>query len=261
MEKFPQVFHQGNAGAARQNLRFWVGRVGFAARAQNPAGGHNLEIMRYQERESRQQAGGVKRNEGLRAMTVFRRGFGLAIGVLALCSAGAAGAQENLDQGKSPAQLFASDCAICHKSPQGLAKAGGILGLESFLREHYTASRESAAAIASYLKAVGQPPAGPARRATTTKRNAKGDDKAKTGEKKPGTGGKPVTLPGDDKPAQGKSSGSTPAESKPSETKTSEPKASEPKASETKPAETKPAEKPAESKPADPKPADSPKSD
>ena len=28
-------------------------------------------------------------------------------------------AQENLDFGKTPAQLFASDCAICHKSPQG----------------------------------------------------------------------------------------------------------------------------------------------
>ncbi len=183
-------------------------------------------------------------------MTVFRRGIGLAIGVLALCcaAAGAAGAQENLDQGKSPAQLFASDCAICHKSPQGLAKAGGILGLESFLREHYTASRESAAAIASYLKAVGQPPAGPARRATTTKRNAKGDDKGKPGEKKPETGKKSVTLPGDNKPAK-----SAPAEAKPSEAKApeprSEPKASEPKASETKPAETKPSEtKPAESK-------------
>lgn len=206
-------------------------------------------------------------------MMVFRRGVRLAIGVLALCcaGAGAAGAQENLDQGKSPAQLFASDCAICHKSPQGLAKAGGILGLESFLREHYTASRESAAAIASYLQAVGQPPAGPARRATTTKRNAKGDDKGKTGEKKPETGNKSVTLPGDNKPAQGKSaepkaSEPTPSESKPSEAKASEPKASEPKASEPKASEpkaseTKPAEKPAESKAADPKPADSPKSD
>jgi len=26
-------------------------------------------------------------------------------------------AQENLDFGKSPAQLYASDCAVCHKSP------------------------------------------------------------------------------------------------------------------------------------------------
>src|SRR5664280_2803918 len=162
-------------------------------------------------------------------MTVFGRGVRLAIGVLALCgaAAGAAKAQENLDQGKTGAQLFASDCAICHKSAQGLAKAGGILGLESFLREHYTASRESAAAIASYVQAVGQPPAGPARRATTTKRNAKGDDKAKTGE---------------DKPPQAKSSEPKPSESKPSEAKTSEPKAAEPKAAEPKAAEPKASE-------------------
>ena len=30
-----------------------------------------------------------------------------------------------------------------------------MLGLENFLREHYTASRESASAIAKYLQAVG----------------------------------------------------------------------------------------------------------
>ena len=59
-------------------------------------------------------------------MMIFNRGIGLAMGVSVFCFAGAAAAQENLDQGKTPAQLFASDCAICHKSPQGLAKSGGI---------------------------------------------------------------------------------------------------------------------------------------
>jgi len=60
---------------------------------------------------------------------------------------------------KPPAALFASDCtgAGCHKGPQGLAKAGGI-GLAGFLREHYTNSRESAAALASYLAKL---PSGP----------------------------------------------------------------------------------------------------
>ena len=48
-------------------------------------------------------------------MTMVSRGIRLAVGVLALVFAGAAGAQENLDQGKSGAQLYASDCAICHK--------------------------------------------------------------------------------------------------------------------------------------------------
>src|SRR4051812_23344269 len=104
-------------------------------------------------------------------MTVFS-GFRLAIGVLALGLAGlglagSAAAQENLDQGKSAAQLYASDCAICHKSPGALNKAGGIFGMESFLRQHYTASRESAAAIANYLKGFGDAPAGPAKKAAT----------------------------------------------------------------------------------------------
>lgn len=54
---------------------------------------------------------------------------------------------------KPPAALFASDCtgAGCHKGPQGLGKSVGIGGLAGFLREHYTNSRESAAALANYL--------------------------------------------------------------------------------------------------------------
>jgi hypothetical protein len=54
---------------------------------------------------------------------------------------------------KPPAQLFASDCtgSGCHKSPQGLARAQGFGSLAGFLREHYTNSRESAAALANYL--------------------------------------------------------------------------------------------------------------
>jgi hypothetical protein len=54
---------------------------------------------------------------------------------------------------KPAAQLFASDCtgAGCHKGPQGLAKGQGTGSLAGFLREHYTNSRESAAAIAAYL--------------------------------------------------------------------------------------------------------------
>jgi hypothetical protein len=155
---------------------------------------------------------------------------------LALVWAQTAGAQENLDHGKTPAQLFASDCAVCHKSPQGLAKSGG----EGFLRQHYTASRESAAALAKYLEASGAAPAAPAKKGTTTKRAAKGDAKGgdkgdAKGEKKPDGA---VTLPGDNKPEDA-------------------PKPSEPKASESKPAE------PAESKPAEPKtePAPAPKAD
>jgi hypothetical protein len=61
-------------------------------------------------------------------------------------------AQENFSAKPAP-QLFASDCtgSGCHKGPQGLAKGQSQLGLATFLREHYTNSRESASALASYL--------------------------------------------------------------------------------------------------------------
>ena len=173
------------------------------------------------------------------------------VGLLAVLGSPLA-AQENLDFGKTPAQLFASDCAICHKSPQGLAaKGGGILGLESFLREHYTASRESAAAIAGYLRAAGNAPATPPGR----KPRAKGDDKKKPDASKTGAGKPGEAKSGDGKPADAKPSEAKPADAKPADTKPAEPKV-EPKA-ESKPAEPKPAEsKPAESKPAESKPAE-----
>jgi hypothetical protein len=150
-------------------------------------------------------------------------------------------AQENIDLGKTPAALFASDCVICHKSPQGLAKGGRAGGLDSFLREHYTASRESAAAIAAYLQSAGNAPA-PGR---ATKGTGKGDDKPKGAEKKP-TAGKTGdtktgdTKSGDAKPGEAKPVEATPSEAKPSEAKPSEPKPSEPKPSEPKPSEPKP---------------------
>ncbi len=68
-----------------------------------------------------------------------------------------AGAQGNLDQGKTPAQLYASDCATCHKSPQSVTKTDSVFGLEIFLSKHYTTSRESAALLATYLKGLERP--------------------------------------------------------------------------------------------------------
>ena len=177
-------------------------------------------------------------------MMGFNRGIGLAIAVLALALAAPAGAQENLDSGKTGAQLFASDCATCHKSPAGLSKAGGLFGLSGFLREHYTASRESAATIAAYLESFG--PA-PGKRTGATKRSAKGDEKAKAGEKKA-------------KPKSDEEKSEKPGKTaKPVETKTSEPKViraddrakvgrrrrpKEPKAKDAKSSAAKPAAKP-----------------
>jgi len=80
------------------------------------------------------------------------RGLAPALGLLTLAVATSAGAQGNLDQGKNAAQLYASACASCHKSPQSVARTKWFFGLQSFLREHYTSSSESAAILAAYLK-------------------------------------------------------------------------------------------------------------
>jgi len=85
------------------------------------------------------------------------RGVALAIGCLALCVASTARAQGDLDQGKTGAQLYASACAACHKSPQSVSHTTWFFGLESFLRQHYTSSSESAAVLAAYLKAQDKP--------------------------------------------------------------------------------------------------------
>jgi hypothetical protein len=96
-------------------------------------------------------------------------------------------AQEDLNRGKTPAQLFASDCADCHRSPRGLVKRdpGSLTG---FLRVHYTANRESAAAIAAFLISLGPDPRGsrpvstPRRPAASQSRGQAAPSAAKPGE-------------------------------------------------------------------------------
>jgi len=174
-------------------------------------------------------------------MMVLGRIGGLLLGIAALAPAAALG-QDSLERGKTPAQIYASDCAICHKSPYGLSKAGGIFGLSGFLREHYTTSRETASALAAYLDAVDREAPPPAQRRATGKRNPKADKKPDAADSKSG-----------DKPASTKASDTKPADAKSTEAKPAEPKPAEVKPAESKPAESKPAEaKPAE-KPAEPK--------
>jgi|PersoiStandDraft_1058852.scaffolds.fasta_scaffold10348_2 hypothetical protein len=204
-------------------------------------------------------------------MSGYGRNLMCGLGFLVVLGAVPAHAQESLDSGKTAAQLFASDCAICHKTPQGLAKPGRISGLNDFLRQHYTASRESAAAIAAYLQSVGKGPAAPVP-GRAAKRTGKGDNKAKGAEKKPEpakseNGKSGDEKPGDGKPADAKTSEPKTSEPKTSEPKTSEPKAAEPKSSEPKAAEPKPSEPKAseptagEGKASEPKPAEGGKSD
>ena len=92
-----------------------------------------------------------------------------AIGALVLCAAGPAAAQADLDQGKTAAQLYASDCANCHKSPQSVTSTKWLFGLESFLTQHYTSNRQSAAILAAYLKEQDRQ-SGSAQRARTAGR-------------------------------------------------------------------------------------------
>ncbi|WP_315800305.1 hypothetical protein [Bradyrhizobium sp. SZCCHNS3002] len=85
------------------------------------------------------------------------RALNLAAVVAVFCMgfAGAAVAQENLDAGKSPAQIFNGTCVVCHKSPRGLAKNTSAGSLPGFLRQHYTTSPEMAGVLANYLIANG----------------------------------------------------------------------------------------------------------
>jgi hypothetical protein len=102
------------------------------------------------------------------------RGVAPAIGLFIGLVPVLAQAQTNIDQGKSPAEIFANDCATCHKSARGLANGRGSSGLASFLVEHYTASKDQAAALAAYVMGAGGGDTVPARGpkpAATTDRN------------------------------------------------------------------------------------------
>ena len=81
--------------------------------------------------------------------------------VIALAGTTAARAQTNIDQGKPASELFANYCAVCHKSTRGLANGRGSPALSQFLREHYAASREQAAALAAYVISAGGNAAAP----------------------------------------------------------------------------------------------------
>ncbi len=62
---------------------------------------------------------------------------------------------QNLEAGKSPAQVFNGACATCHKSPRGLVKSVPPGSLQGFLRQHYTTSGDMAGALSNYLLANG----------------------------------------------------------------------------------------------------------
>ena len=182
--------------------------------------------MGYQTIESLESPG----KEGLQAMKASRRRMAVGAALLALFIAVPAAAQENIDAGKTPAQLYAQDCAICHKTPHGLSKAAGAWGLQGFLREHYTASHESAAAIAAYLAAID--------RKTPPRHRGRANHKTRSEKAKKADSKLPPHRPSAKAEAKSKPEPKPPAklESKPEEAKKSETPKSEAK---SKPVEAK----------------------
>lgn len=77
----------------------------------------------------------------------------ISIFVVLAAGACAPASAEDLTSGKTPAQLFRSDCSSCHPSPNALARDGDVRALAGFLRQHYTTKSETAAALAAFLSA------------------------------------------------------------------------------------------------------------
>ena len=61
---------------------------------------------------------------------------------------------QDLDRGKSGAQLFATNCVTCHHSPKGLAQDRFSWTLSSFLQQHYTDNPASAQVLTAYLQSI-----------------------------------------------------------------------------------------------------------
>jgi hypothetical protein len=115
----------------------------------------------------------------------------LAAAPLAAAALTAAMAQ-NLDAGKSGAQIFSEVCSNCHRSPRELRSNPGT----SFLREHYTTGSEMASTMSAYLSGSGtgagaaqqkRPPGSVTPGATTTTRETPAPDSAREPRRGPQT--------------------------------------------------------------------------
>ncbi|HEY7238572.1 MAG TPA: hypothetical protein VH600_05345 [Burkholderiales bacterium] len=101
-------------------------------------------------------------------MLNVRRFTSWTVAVLAALQVAPAGAQGNIDAGKTPAQIFGDTCSACHRSAREFRRASA-----SFLRGHYTAGSEEANAMARYLAGLGpgsEPRSSPQRRPSAEER-------------------------------------------------------------------------------------------
>jgi hypothetical protein len=80
----------------------------------------------------------------------FRLSLSVLIGAMVMLPSRAP-AHSDYSAGKTPQQLFESDCSGCHHSPRRLAHGRNERSLTGFLREHYTTNAQWAASLASYL--------------------------------------------------------------------------------------------------------------
>ena len=127
--------------------------------------------------------------QGVGVFRCFVPAIGIAsVVAVVLSSGGPTRGQTNIDQGKPASELFANYCVGCHKSTRGLANGRSSLTLSLFLREHYAASSQQAAALAAYvISAGGNAPAPKPERAKSEEpkgQEAKGQE-AKGHETKP----------------------------------------------------------------------------
>jgi hypothetical protein len=93
----------------------------------------------------------------MRAMTFGRRLCVAAVLAVVVCGSARA---ENLDEGKSGAQLFAGSCVTCHHRAKGLTHGRFRLSLYFFLQQHYASNSSAAWELASYLESVDEAPRG-----------------------------------------------------------------------------------------------------
>src|SRR5262252_79162 len=140
--------------------------------------------------------------QGVGVFRCFVPAIGIAsVVAVVLSSGGPTQGQTNIDQGKPASELFANYCVVCHKSTRGLANGRNSLTLSLFLREHYAASSQQAAALAAYvISAGGNAPAAKPERAKSEEpkgQEAKGHEtkphaaSTKSEPEKPAPGGQP----------------------------------------------------------------------
>jgi hypothetical protein len=114
------------------------------------------------------------------------RPFGFLV-VWAALLAGSPAHGQDLTAGKSGAELFAQNCTMCHRSARGLIKTAHAFSLNSFLRQHYTTSANSANLLAAYLRSADTGAAPAARQ-----RGREGEERAaKSSRGRPETGERP----------------------------------------------------------------------